>query len=245
MAVKDRVIVVTGAASGMGLETARLLGGHGAILSLADIQKQPLEAVEQELRESGVRVLASIVDVSNRENVESWISKTVQTFGKLDGAANIAGVFSEQGNIAGVADIDDKDWDFVFSVNVKGLLNCLRAEAPHMNEGSAIVNAASIMGLVGTKNNITYTASKHAVVGMTRALAREMGDRNVRVNCICPGPIDTPMWQGAISKTDWSHLALGRYATPNEVTPLVEFLLTPASSFITGVAMPIDGGWYC
>lgn len=185
MTVKDRVIVITGAASGMGCEAARLLGQHGAILSIADIQEQPLKDVEQELRTSGVEVFATVVDVRNRYGVQSWIAKTVEKYGKLDGAANIAGVFSKQGKVDGV-DVDDEDWDFVFGVNVKGLLNCLRAEVPHMNSGGSIVNAASVLGLAGQKDNLAYAASKHAVVGMTRSLAKDLGEKSIRVNCFCP-----------------------------------------------------------
>ncbi|KAF2251278.1 3-alpha--hydroxysteroid dehydrogenase [Trematosphaeria pertusa] len=249
MSIKDKVIVITGAASGMGLETARLFASKGAKLSLADIQEQPLKDLEAELQRSGAQVMATVVDVSNRKSVEDWIAKTVEKFGKLDGAANLAGVIGKQNNIAGVEEIDDADWDFIFGVNTKGLLNCLRAQVPHFNNGGAIVNAASILGLIGSKKSIAYVASKHAVVGMTRAAAKELGERNIRVNCFCPGPIDTPMLRKSAeirgTKMNYDFLALNRAADQKEVPPLLEFLISDASSFITGVAMPIDGGWFC
>jgi NAD(P)-dependent dehydrogenase (short-subunit alcohol dehydrogenase family) len=119
-------------------------------------------------------------------SVDDWISATVTKFGKLDGAANLAGVIGRQNNTAGVADIDDDDWDFIFNVNTKGLMFCLRAQAPVMNEGGSIVNAASILGLIGSAKSMAYVASKHAVVGMTRSAAKELGARNIRVNCFCP-----------------------------------------------------------
>jgi len=186
MSIKGKVICITGAASGIAYATARHFASKGAILSLADIQEQPLNDLAADLQKSGAQVLATVVDVTNRKSVESWIAATVEKFGKLDGAANLAGVIGKQNNIAGVADIDDDDWDFVQNVNVKGLLNCLRAQVPHLRDGGAIVNAASILGLIGTKNSIAYVASKHAVVGMTRTLAKELGERNIRVNCFCP-----------------------------------------------------------
>ncbi|KAF2265056.1 3-alpha--hydroxysteroid dehydrogenase [Lojkania enalia] len=249
MSIKDKVIVITGAASGMGLETSRLFASKRAKLSLADVQEKPLRELEAELRKSGAQVIATVVDVSNRKQVEDWIAATVLKFGKLDGAANLAGVLGKQNNLAQIQDIDDADWDFVFSVNAKGLLNCLRAQIPCFNEGGSIVNAASILGLVGSKEKIAYVASKHAVVGMTRAAAKELGPRHIRVNCFCPGPIDTPMLRESAAtrgaKMDTSFLALNRAAAPAEVPPLLEFLISDNASFITGNAMPIDGGWYC
>jgi NAD(P)-dependent dehydrogenase (short-subunit alcohol dehydrogenase family) len=186
MSLKDKVIVITGAASGMGLETARLFASKGAKLSLADVQEKPLRDLEAELQSSGAEVMATVVDVSNRKSVDDWVSATVSKFGKLDGAANLAGVIGRQNNTAGVADLDDDDWDFIFNVNTKGLMFCLRAQAPVMNEGGSIVNAASILGLIGSAKSMPYVASKHAVVGMTRSAAKELGARNIRVNCFCP-----------------------------------------------------------
>ncbi|KAF2030957.1 3-alpha--hydroxysteroid dehydrogenase [Setomelanomma holmii] len=249
MSLKDRVIVITGAASGMGLETARLFAKKGAKISLADVQEKPLKDLEAELQQSGAQVIAQVVDVRDRKAVEAWVTATVEKFGKLDGAANLAGVIGKQANIAGIDALEDDDWDFVMGVNVVGLKNCLRAQVPHFNEGAAIVNAASILGLIGAAKNLAYCALKHAVDGMTRAAAKELGPKKIRVNCICPGPIDTPMLRKSIeikgSEIDWSFLALGRAAHQAEVPPLIEFLTSDASSFITTDAMQIDGGWYC
>jgi NAD(P)-dependent dehydrogenase (short-subunit alcohol dehydrogenase family) len=186
MSLKDKVITITGAASGMGLETARLFASKGAKLSLADIQERPLEDLKSELEHSGAQVLAAVVDVSSRKDVEDWVGATVTRFGRLDGAANLAGVIGKQANVVGIEDVDDDDWDFVYRVNVVGLRNCLRAQVPHMKEGSAIVNAASILGLIGSPKNLAYASSKHAIVGMTRVAAKELGPRKIRVNCFCP-----------------------------------------------------------
>lgn len=186
MSLKEKVITITGAASGIGLATARLLAAKGAKLSLADVQEKPLQDLEAELLQYNSNIMTKVVDITNRASVEDWISSTVQTFGKLDGAANLAGVIGRQNTVAGVADLDDDDWDFVFNVNTKGLMYCLRAQTPVMNDGGAIVNAASILGLIGMPKAMAYVASKHAVVGMTRSAAKELGARNIRVNCFCP-----------------------------------------------------------
>ena len=186
MSLKDKVITITGAASGIGLATARLLAAKGAKLSLADVQEKPLQDLEAELLQSNPTIMTKVVDITNRASVEDWISLTVKTFGKLDGAANLAGVIGRQNTVAGVADLEDEDWDFVFNVNTKGLMYCLRAQTPVMNDGGAIVNAASILGLIGMPKAMAYVASKHAVVGMTRSAAKELGVRNIRVNCFCP-----------------------------------------------------------
>ncbi|CAA9957062.1 hypothetical protein CFE70_000644 [Pyrenophora teres f. teres 0-1] len=249
MSVKGKVFTITGAASGMGLETAKLFASKGAKLSLADIQEKPLKELEAELLKSGAEVMSRIVNVSKRADVDSWIADTVEKFGKIDGAANLAGVIGKQSSVATIEEVEDDDWDFIMGVNVVGLRNCLRAEVPHMNKGSAILNAASILGLVGAPKQLAYCASKHAVVGMTRCAAKELGPKNIRVNCICPGPVDTAMLRNSYelqgTVVDYSWLPLGRAAHQKEVPPLIEFLLTDASSFITGNAMPIDGGWYC
>jgi NAD(P)-dependent dehydrogenase (short-subunit alcohol dehydrogenase family) len=184
--MKDKVVVITGAASGIGLETARLLASKGAKLSLADVQEKLLKELEAELQRSGTEVITHVVDIRDRKAVEAWIAATVEKFGKLDGAANLAGVIGKQSNAVEIAGVDDDDWDFVMDVNVTGLRNCLRAQVTQLNEGAAIVNAASILGVIGAPKNLAYCASKHAVVGMTRAAAKELGPKKIRVNCICP-----------------------------------------------------------
>lgn len=188
MSLNNKVIVITGAASGMGLETARLFASKGAKLSLADIQTERLEELHKELSGTypDTKVMTTTVDVSKRAEVENWISKTVEAFGKLDGCANLAGVIGKQSNVVPIENVDDDDWDFIYGVNVVGLRNCLRAQIPHINEGGAIVNASSILGLIGAANNFAYASSKHAIIGMTRVAAKELGPRKIRCNCFCP-----------------------------------------------------------
>jgi NAD(P)-dependent dehydrogenase (short-subunit alcohol dehydrogenase family) len=145
--MENKVIVITGAASGMALETAKLLASKGAKVSLADVQEAALKQAVADIEKSGGQAMGTVVDVSDRKQVEAWIKATVDKFGKIDGAANLAGVIGKHININSLQDVDDDDWDFVMGVNAKGLLNCLRAQIPHMNDGGSIVNAASVAGL--------------------------------------------------------------------------------------------------
>lgn len=184
--MENRTIVITGAASGMGLETAKLLGSKGAKLSLADVQEGPLNEAVEAIKEAGGTAMGCVVDVRKRDQVEAWIKATVDAYGKLDGAANLAGVTGKHINITPLQDIDDADWDFVTDVNQKGLMNCLRAQIPHFNDGGSIVNAASVAGLIGFPRNAAYVASKHAVVGITKVAAKELGARQIRCNAFCP-----------------------------------------------------------
>ncbi|OAA62525.1 NAD(P)-binding domain protein [Niveomyces insectorum RCEF 264] len=245
--MKDKVIVLTGAASGMGLATAKHLAAKGAKVALADVQAAPLKAAVEAITAAGGQAIGTVVDVRDRQQVEAWIREAVAAFGPLDGAANLAGVIGKGHNMVSIQDMDDADWDFVTGVNEKGLFNCLRAQIPHLKDGGSIVNAASVSGIQGSPRTAAYTASKHAVVGLTRVAARELGPRKIRCNCFCPGAIDTPMLQQSAairgSTLDISRVPLGRLGQPSEVANLVEWLLSDGSSYISGTVQVIDGGW--
>ncbi len=248
--VSGKVIVLTGAGSGMGLEAAKYLSSQSAKISISDVQEKALNDATSEIKNAGGTVISQVVDVSNRSQVEDWIQKTVETFGKIDCCVNMAGVVGRQHGIANIEEIDDDQWDFIQAVNVKGILNCMRAAIPHMNEGGSIVNAASVSGLQAFPKTAAYVASKFAVVGITKTAAKELGDRKIRCNCICPGLIDTPMLtsvahqKGSESSDDMkSVVPLGRLGTTREVAQLIEWLLSDGSVYISGTAQRIDGGW--
>ncbi len=193
---KGSVIAITGAASGMGLATTKLLAKAGANLSLADVQdgllKEAAAAAQAIATEAGhtIKVHTAVVDVSKRSDVDGWIKDTVANLGRIDGAANIAGIFRSNMKDC-VADEDDAMWDLVMNVNLRGVMNCVRAEVASMRENgvgpnASIVNAASIMGIQGAPGSVTYCSSKHGVVGLTRASAKEVGKLGIRVNCFAP-----------------------------------------------------------
>ena len=184
--LKGKVITITGAASGIGLATAHYLAQRGANLSLADIAQENLEkAVEAITKESpDVRVIGTVLDISKTKEVEAWIQKTVQELGKLDGAANLAAIFTEAAK--GITEMEDDIWDSMIGVNLTGLMYCLRAQLKVIVDGGSIVNATSVAGLVGSAQFPAYSTSKHGVIGLTKCAAREAGTRHVRVNVICP-----------------------------------------------------------
>lgn len=183
---EGKVYAITGGASGIGLETVKLLVQRGASVSVCDIQEDALEQLETTLNVSKDRLLVRKVDVRMRENVDRWIGDTIKMFGRLDGAANLAGVIPKSHNIAYVVDQDDDEWDFVFDVNVKGVMNSMRAVLPHLQRGGSIVNAGSGLSLQGRGAAAAYAASKHAVVGLTRSAAKEAGEIGIRINCVAP-----------------------------------------------------------
>lgn len=243
--MEGKVIALTGAASGIGLATARLLASRGAILSVADVNQAGLEEAVQTFENSS-KHLTTVVDVRESSQINNWIENTAQKLGKLDGAANIAGV-GPRGKT--VADALDEDWDFIMNINGRGVFYCMRAELNNMKDGGSIVNVSSVAGIRGIANTSIYVASKHAVAGMTKSAARENGHRHIRINAIAPGVIDTPMVQNIMAarrggKMDTSSQCLDRAAQPEEMANVIAFMLSDEASFVTGSIWSADGGWH-
>lgn len=185
--LKDKVIAVTGAAGGIGSATAQVLAARGAKLSLADVDADALEQLSAEIRAKyGAEVIATTVDVSNSNQVDRWIASTVKHFSTLSGAVNLAGVLGKEFGKQAAHNVSDSDFDLVMRINVKGVMTCQRAQLRHIEDGGAIVNAASVSGKMGIPHTLAYAASKHAVIGLTRVAAAENGYRRVRVNAIAP-----------------------------------------------------------
>ena len=185
--LNGKVIAITGAASGIGLATAKLLASRGATLSLADLQEVPLSSTVEHIRTTyKTPVHSFVLDVRKYKDVDAWVTEIIQTFGRLDGAANLAGVIGKSIGISGIADTDEDEWDFIIAVNLTGVMHCMRAQMKVIAEGGSIVNASSIAGLTGRANNGAYAASKHGVIGLTRSAAKEIGVKGVRVNSVAP-----------------------------------------------------------
>ena len=185
--VKDKVIALTGAASGIGWATAILLAERGAILSLADVQDKQLQAVASEIKQKSPnsKVITTVVDVRDQKAVSAWIDNTVKEFGRLDSAANLAGVHKTRPNPT-IEEDDDELWNWMLSINIMGVLNCMRAQIPKMGKGTSIVNAASVLAIQGAPGAAAYSASKHGVLGLSRSAAKDVGPRGIRVNCFAP-----------------------------------------------------------
>jgi NAD(P)-dependent dehydrogenase (short-subunit alcohol dehydrogenase family) len=174
----------------MGLELAYYLAVRGASLSLADIQEAPLQVGKQSILKAApeARVIVRVVEVREPKQVSEWIAATVKEFGSLSGAANLAGIAGKSvGTATGtVRELDYGEWKYVLDVNLNGVFNCLKSELRAIEQGGSIVNAASVVGLTGSPQNAHYSASKHAVIGLTQSAAKEEAETEIRVNCVCP-----------------------------------------------------------
>ncbi|PSN65845.1 NAD(P)-binding protein [Corynespora cassiicola Philippines] len=260
MSLAKKVILITGGASGIGLATAHLLASRGATVCLADVNRDALDKAEKDIkaRHPGAEVLCTPVDVRKPEDVKAWVEKVVSLYEKIDGAANLAGVIGKSIGVSTIADLDIDEWDFIMDVNLRGVMLCLKYELQHLSPGGSIVNASSIAGVQGRAKNAAYSASKHAVIGLTRSAAKEFGEKGIRVNAICPGYIITPMnetarrvaesqGQGKTEErsSEAFNVALKRTGEAEEVASLIAFLLGDESKFITGASYSVDGGWNC
>ncbi len=243
---KDKVAIVTGGSFGIGRATAIAFAGKGAKVVIADWveDNETLDLVKK----AGGEAIFVKCDVSKEADVKQMIETTIDTYGRLDYAFNNAGIEGEQ---AITADCSDENWEKTIGINLKGLWLCMKHEIPHMlNAGKgAIVNCASIAGLVGFPGLPAYVASKHAIVGLTKTAALEYAKQGIRVNAVCPGVIKTPMvdrftgQDKAVEKQFEDMEPIGRMGQPDEVAEAVIWLCSDLASFVTGNAMAVDGGW--
>jgi NAD(P)-dependent dehydrogenase (short-subunit alcohol dehydrogenase family) len=242
------VALVTGAASGMGLATAKAFAEAGASVVLADWNEEAAQAAAKQLAAQGHKVLAIGCDVSNDAQVEAMVQQTVSTFGRLDAAYNNAGV---QNILAETADTTREDYDRVMGINLRGVWSCMKFELQQMRkQGSgAIVNCSSLGGLVGGAERGIYHAAKHGVIGFTKSAALEYAARGIRINAVCPGLIWTPMvdqmvasGQGDALKAIEKGIPMGRTGRPEEIADAVLWLASDAASYVTGQSISVDGG---
>jgi meso-butanediol dehydrogenase/(S,S)-butanediol dehydrogenase/diacetyl reductase len=239
---ENKVVIVTGAASGIGEATARRFSAEGAKVALVDRQRELLEKVAGELPQD--RTLALIADVSDSQSVDDLVASTVKRFGRLDVLVNNAGVH-EGGD---PAEITNEQWRKVMSTDADGVFFGCRAAIPHLlKTKGAIVNTASVSGTGGDWSMSPYNAAKGAVVNLTRALALDLGKKGIRVNSVCPSLTRTGMTADMMDDKEMlskfaERIPLGRVCEPREVAAVIAFLASEDASFVTGANVAVDGG---
>ncbi|MFG2409547.1 glucose 1-dehydrogenase [Streptomyces brevispora] len=245
---EGQVALVTGAASGMGLATARAFAQAGAAVVLADLSKDNVEKAAKELTDAGHQALGVVCDVTHEAQAAAAVNRAVQAFGRLDMAFNNAGI---QAPPTDAADESAEDFDRVNAVNLRGVWAAQKHELRQMRtQGSgAIVNCSSLGGLVGLPERAAYHASKHGVIGLTKSAAVEYAPKGIRINAVCPGTIDTPMVSSMLeSQADamaeiLKQQPIGRLGRAEEIAQAVLWLCSPGASFVIGAALPVDGGF--
>ena len=247
--LRDRVAIVTGAASGIGAATAILFAREGARVTVADIDRRRGEAVVQEIRGAGGSALFAACDVSKSEQVQAMIARTVEEFGGLDILVNNAANVNLE-DYGSVTEASEEKWDLVVDVTLKGQYLCCKYAIPHMiaGGGGAIVNISSVGGVVGFGGSAAYCSAKGAVIQLARELAIDYAQHNIRANAVCPGLIDTPQVRRNLADPEALNRSLSvpifkRMGRPEEVARAILFLVSDEASFITGTTLAVDGGW--
>lgn len=186
--LENKVIAITGAASGIGRATSLECAKRGALLALSDRDETSLSGLLEELKAQGASAITTVVDVTNSDQVDGWIKEVVEHFGRLDAAANIAGVIGQPGGkvLANITEITNEHWSSILDINLTGLFYCLRAQLRVMQSGGSIMNVSSMAGVIGRPGIAAYSSSKHGVIGLTKSAAKEVGERGIRVNVLAP-----------------------------------------------------------
>lgn len=241
----QKVVFVTGAGSGIGRAAAQAFARRGYAVALADVDEEAGAKVEAELRSWGTSHFV-LCDVTDDDSVADAVARTVATYGRLDAAFNSAGIDGEHGKPT--AECTMENWNRVIAVDLTGTWSCMRHQIPAIVEtgGGAIVNCASVAGLRAAPTVPAYTAAKHGVVGLTRVAAREYAKQGLRINAICPGTVDTPMFRQSMSPEVVEKLLaatpVGRLAEAAEIAEIAVWLCDDAPGFLTGQAIAVDGG---
>ncbi|HOX10166.1 MAG TPA: 3-oxoacyl-[acyl-carrier-protein] reductase [Candidatus Omnitrophota bacterium] len=243
MIFKDRVCLVTGGARGIGREIALAFAKNGADIALCDVNQEALNATSREIEALGRKAATFVVDVTNLSQVEDMVNKTLDKFQKIDILINNAGITRD----ALIVRMSEQEFDSVIAVNLKGTFNCTKACSKVMMKQryGKIVSIASIIGIMGNAGQANYAASKAGIIGITKSVAKELASRNVNVNAIAPGFIETDMTAKLpenVKAQMLSLIPLNRFGKANDVAELAMFLASEASSYITGQVIKIDGG---
>ena len=245
--LEAKVALVTGAGSGIGRASALALARAGARVVVADLSAEGGEETVRLITETGGQAVFIKTDVTRAAEVKATVACAVATFGRLDIAHNNAGVLVAASLLEDGA---EAALDLALAVNTKGVMLSMKYEIEQMlqNGGGAIINTASVLGLVAGFGQWAYTASKHATVGLTKSLAVEFAQQGIRINAVCPGAVDTPMTAPMASDAQMREMTaamhpMGRFAQPEEIAGVVVWLASDACSFLTGAAVPVDGGF--
>lgn len=249
----ERVAIVTGAASGIGRASALALAARGVRVVVSDIAEEGGSETMGLIEGEGGKAVFQRCDVAVETDVEALVERAISQFGRLDYAHNNAGIGGPPGT---TADYDTDTWSAVLAVNLNGVFFCMKHEIPRMLEvgGGAIVNTSSTFGMVGVPGLPAYVASKHGIAGLTRAAALEYAQQGIRVNAVAPGATLTPTVEEffamvgpddpkAVEAQFAAGAPVGRLGTPGEIGPAVAWLCSEEASFVTGLVMPVDGGW--
>jgi NAD(P)-dependent dehydrogenase (short-subunit alcohol dehydrogenase family) len=248
--LEGKIALITGCGSGIGRATALAFAREGANVTCADVDQAGGEATVAMIKEARGNAEFARADVTDANQVQALINRIVSAHGRLDCAYNNAGI---EGDVIETHEATERNFDRIMAVNVKGVWLCLKYEIRQMlKQGSgAIVNTASVAGLAGFPALSLYVASKHAVVGLTKSAALECAQSGIRINAVCPGPVDTPMMErianneGRPGRKDFeAFVPMRRYANPNEIANTVVWLCSDQASYVTGVSMPVDGGLF-
>ncbi len=243
MRVKDKISLITGAAQGIGRAIAIKFADEGSDVVLVDINKEKCKEVASEIQKRNRKSWIYKVDVSDYKQVEELFNNEIETWGRIDVLVNNAGITRD--NL--IVRMKEGEWDDVIRINLKGVFNFCKVASRFMTKqrSGVIINISSIIGLVGNIGQVNYSASKAGIIGITKSLAKELASRNIRVNTVAPGFIQTPM-TGELSeerkKLMLEAIPLNRIGTPEEVADLVLFLASGESSYITGQVVNVDGG---
>jgi NAD(P)-dependent dehydrogenase (short-subunit alcohol dehydrogenase family) len=247
MSFADKVVLITGASSGIGQAAAVAFGQQGAKVVVASRRIHESEETVQQVEAAGGKAVFVQTDVSDEEQIKALIEQAIAHFGRIDIAFNNSGIL---GKLGAITEMTQQDWFEVINTNLTSVFFCLKHQIPQMLKqgGGVIVNNASIVGNKGQPYGAMYSTTKHGVIGLTRSVALEYAQKNIRVNAIMPGVVDTPPIQTVLAPTPEqkeqiaARHPIGRVASPDEIAQVVLFLASNASSFITGAAIPIDGG---
>lgn len=245
---RDKVAVITGATSGIGKAAALAFARSGAKVVVSGVERGNGEEVVRHIHEEGGDAFFVNVDVTKQADIDNLMAEVSRVYGRLDYAYNNAGI---EGETAETAESSEENWSRVLDINLTGVWRCMRAELPLIlaSGGGAIVNCSSVAGVKGFAGTSPYVASKHGVIGLTKAAALEYASRNIRVNAVCPGVVATPMvdrvtQQDAAAVEQLSSVApLGRMGSPEEIAAAVLWLCSDEAGFVVGHSLVLDGGW--